>query len=263
MDYSIALILAFLFSAFITVFRTTNSKLSQVEKSMIAMTIGWILVIYGLILSFSIGIFYNRYVTIREMFVNDVTNLQLTYRMLKDLNAPKDLLSTIRDYTKSVLEDQLPALQSGTFSAKTQEMNYIMNTKIINFLNLNREQVGLFTANMLGRLTTDVKIIQLVGEINSTEYYINILMFLIIFVLGPLYLNTAPDKGIQFILDFSLLSILFTGLYLCTILNNPFIDSPVSIKLTGYQVLLSEIDIDFPELCDFDVKMFDKSRIHN
>lgn len=244
MDYTGYLFLALLGAATITVFRKDNKTLSQNEKQMIAMTIGWILVIYGLILSFSIGIFYNRYVTIRELFVTDLTNIQLTFRMLKQLNAPVDVLHSIRDYVKSVIEDQVPALSCGTYSKITERLYYEMDIKVIDYLRDYRDNAGLFTANILMRISTDAKVVQLVNEINSSQHYINILWFLMIFVLGPLYLLAAPDKLLQFGIDFSLLSILFTGLYLCTILNNPFVDSPVSIKLDGYYSLLDEIEKD-------------------
>lgn len=246
MDYAGYIGLAFIFASAIAVFRSQNFDVQNSEKSLIAMTVGWILVIYGLIVSFSIGFFYNRYVTIREMFVTDVTNLQLTYRMLKELKASPDVLLSIKRYVRSVLKDQLPALQNGDYSRRTEALYYEMDTKIINYLREYRDNAGLFTANILMRLSTDTKVIQLVNEINSTEYYISILWFLLLFVMAPLYLVSPPNKLLQFGIDFCLLSILVTAIYLCTILNNPFYDSPISIKMVGFQTLYKEICNDFP-----------------
>lgn len=242
MAYVNYILIAGFIAATLSFFRINSKRLTDGEKQLIAMTVGWILVIYGLILSFSIGLFYNRYVTIREMFIHDITNLELSFGMLKSLNAPKDVLYSMRDYVASVIEDQLPALKNGTFSVKTKTLYGIMNKKIIDYVNNNKETLAGFTPNILMRMSTDAKVIQLITEIKSTEYYNNILIFLMVFILGPLYILSAPDRFLQFELDFSLLSILFSGLYLCSILNNPFNDSPIGIKFNGFKILLVEID---------------------
>ena len=47
---------------------------------------------------------------------------------------------------------------------------------------------------------------------------------------------------LTFLIEFCLLSMFLTGIYLCTAINNPFVESPVMLKFTMYEDLLAEIN---------------------
>jgi TM2 domain-containing membrane protein YozV len=237
-------LLAFLFAILLTAARIDRSYLNQNEKGFIAGLIGWTLVVYALFLSFSIGSFYSRYISIRDTIANEVSNLQIIYRSLKSLRAPDYVIQTIRTYAESVLEYGLPALARGQYSRVVEETYRKMDVTIIDYLNENREQAGLFTTNIMTRMSTDVKMIQIVKEINASKHYIHIIWLLLSFVLIPLWLLSPPDKMLQFASDVCILEIILSGVYLIQILNNPFSPSPVSLNLSGYQLLLDEMNSD-------------------
>ena len=238
MDLFIYIFIAIIIAVIITTIRPVRKSLDAPERGIIQNSIGWCLVIYGLILGFSINIFYTRYIEIRNTIVTDVTNLQITTKFFKSLNA-MNVVESIERYTESVINDLVPMLKSGKYSEKTAYLYWKMNQEIVTYVRDHPTVV--FDNNILIRMSTDEKFKQILNEINISQYYIKILWFLFIFVLIPLFFISSPDKVIQFILDSSLLIILVTCIYLCSILNNPFMESPVSLKLAAYTDLLNEI----------------------
>lgn len=241
MDYYIYIIIAIIISIILCLIRPIRKDLDPSEKSIITGSIGWCLVIYGLMAGFSINIFYNRYLEIRNTFITEITNLQLTYRYFKTLPNSENVILSMKNYLKSIFIDLLPNLKNKKYSEKSEQLYRDMDNEIIKYLNSNP---NIFVNNILIRMGTDQKIKRLVDEINDGEYYINILIFLFIIILIPLWLTSTVDKYIQFIIDACILIILISALYICIILNNVFDDSPISIKMQGYQDLLDEIEED-------------------
>lgn len=208
----------------------------QLNEGFISSTIGWTLIIYGLILAFSINIFYTRYIEIRTIFADEVNNLLLTYRYFKVLPDNEFVLHSIHSYANSVLNDLLPSLQNGEYSEKTNFYYTQMTNTIINYVNDHPTIV--FDNNILIRLTTNERIKQIAIEIKN-QYYITIIWLLFLFVLIPMFFISTPNRSLQFLMDSCILIILLTLIYVITILNNPFRESPIQIELTMYQDLLN------------------------
>ena len=115
-----------------------------------------------------------------------------------------------------------------------------MNTSIIIYIDLYPD-INFNKYNILEKLKSNKKIKATINEILTTQYYIGILWFMFIFVVIPLFFISTNDRQVQFIIDLCLLTILTTGIYICTILNNPFIKSPVSLDFKIYNDLINTI----------------------
>jgi hypothetical protein len=249
MHYIVFIVIAIILTVILSFIRPLRLNLTKEERNDVNNAVGWVLVIYGLIIAFSLTIFYQRYITIRDTFINQVTNLQITYRIFDtlsnsdDVNIVKDsttVIESIRDYLDTIFNDLIPNLQKGKYSKMSENAYKKMDNEIIKFVG-NHPTLSYNNALLL-RLSTDQVIKRLVDEINVGKYYIKILFFLFIFILIPLWYSSLPEWKTQFLIDLCVLMILLTVLYLCTILNNPFMSSPVSIKLTAYEDLLEEVN---------------------
>ena len=118
------------------------------------------------------------------------------------------------------------------------------NTNNITLIHpINNNPNNPFNNNILMRMSTDDKIKKLVEEMKSGNYYILLLCFLVVFLLVPLWLSKIRHKWIQFCVDLCFLSLIFSSIYLLTILNVPFgKDNPVSLNVSMYEDLVDEIN---------------------
>jgi hypothetical protein len=239
MDYFMYVLIAFIIACIIFVIRPSKSKFDSNEKNIISGSIGWVLVVYALILSFSINIFYSRYVEIRNVFIADASNLHLIYRYLKRSPNSAYPIFKILEYSQYVSTYLTKNLRHQEFGANVSRLYFEMNNAIIEYVQENPNVI--FSNNMLFRINTDQIIIQLTHEIKISSHYLNILWFLFFFVVVLIYFITTSNKLIQFFIDGILLTILLSGIYLCTILSNPFLESPVNINFAAYQDLVREI----------------------
>lgn len=217
--------------------RPSYEKLTEKGENVTGETIGWCILIFSLILGFTIANFYARYIEIRETFVTEVTNLQIISRFI-DKNLGKSALLSIKEYAKSVLDDLQYSLANKCYSKRTADLYAKMNTNIQEYLNQNSN----FSTAIVNRMSTSQKIKVLVQEIDVGEFYISSIWLLFIFTLIPLYYSHMKNRKVQLILEFFLILIFSTGIYLCTILNNPLSDTPVKLNLSMYQDLIYEID---------------------
>ena len=238
MEYFWYVLIAVIIAILISQTRTAHIEDGGIIKGYV----GWVMVIYGLILGFSLTNFYSRYVAMRNAFIKDATNYQLIYEFfIKMDKSPEidDIINSILKYLELISSIGIDYKEKLKISDNIYKD---MNTKIINYLKNNQTS---FTNNILSRLNTNIEIKKLADEIEAGQYYIAILCFLVIFIIIPLAISTSMlDRKIQFLLDFSILIIISTALYLCEILNNPFIQSPISFNLSMYSDLIDTIKKD-------------------
>lgn len=240
-EYALFLFAAFVIACILIIIRRLQINTS-LEKGVVEACVGWIIVTYGLILGFTISNFYNRYIEIRNIFIDETTNLRLTYNYFKDLPNNTEVILSIRKYVKSVQTYLGPSLANYEYSEEC-DINYQeMNTSITNYISKYPDNP--YRLSILNRMSTDDHIKALTTEMKSGLYYIQILSFLIIFIIIPLYLINIESIVVQAFIDFCLFSIIFTGLYICTILNNPFKQSPITIQFLLYSDLLDSMQRD-------------------
>jgi hypothetical protein len=249
MPYFVFIIIAVILSIILAFIRPVRLNLTKEERNDINAAVGWVLIIYGLIMAFSLTIFYQRYIAIRDTFINQVTNLQITYRIFDALSRSDDaeivkdsttVIESMRDYLDTIFTDLIPDLEQGKYSKSSETAYKKMDDEIIKFVG---EHPSIpYNNALLLRLSTDQVIKRLVDEISVGKYYIEILSFLFIFILIPLWYSSLPEWKTQLVIDLCVLIILLTVIYLCTILNNPFMKSRVSIKFSAYEDLLKEVN---------------------
>ena len=232
--------LSFILTSLLYILRTPQEYLSKVGETKTELIIGWCIIVFSIILGFTIVNFYNRYIEIRNILVNEIVNLQIIYRTFDKFDNSEVVLESIRNYVESVLNDLQYSLQNDVYSKKTELLYRKMDNSIISYFNDHRDNTFISTIN--SRLSTSQRIKVIIDqEIVTGNFYINILWLLFALILIPLYFAKMPNKIIQFIIEFCLLSIFITGIVLCGFINNPFVESPVTLKFTMYSDLLDEM----------------------
>jgi hypothetical protein len=234
MEHYTYIFIAFFFSLLLFIIRNNEKSLFSAT---IEISVGWCILLYGIVLGFSISNFYAKYIAIRDSFIKEITNLKIIYKIFEKLpNKEKTLpvLDSINNYINSVPSELNKSLKFFNYNDKTKELYNKMNDEIINYTLNNNDSGILINNNILLRLSSDDFIKQIINEMKVGNYYINFLWTLLIFIFIPIYFINVGNKSLQFILDFCIFSILLSCIYLCEILNNPFIDSPISLKFYNY-----------------------------
>lgn len=230
MDLACGFLLSFLFVVILFISREYKDNKS-IDDSKIEFIIGWSIILFSLILGFTIGNFYNRYIETRNMLVDEVVNLQIIYRTFKVFPNTDNIIDSIKLYVSSILNNS-----EDTFN------NHInMDNKIIEYFNEN--QSNQFLTTTMNRLSSSEKIKTIKNEILNGQFFINILWFLLALIVIPFYFLKTSNKINQSVIELFLFTILITGIVLCEYINNPFIDSPIKIKFDSYYDLLNEINL--------------------
>lgn len=240
LDLGMGFLLSFIIVTTLFLSRGSNDNLTKTGETKNELIIGWCIIIFSVILGFTIGNFYNRYIDIRNTLVNEVINLQIIYRIFKVLPNSEGVVESIKKYTESVLLDLKCSLQNGYYSQKTEYLYMNMDNTIIKYF--NEYNTNSFLTSVISRLSTSQRIKVIDQEIRTGDFYINILWVLFSLILIPLYFAKMPNKKIQFVIEFCLLSIFISGIVLCGYINNPFVETPVTLKLTMYSDFLNELN---------------------
>jgi hypothetical protein len=213
------------------------------QKSIYTSIFNWVIIIYALILTFTFSSFYQRFIDYRDILIDESNNLILIYRMIKlgpQSKYSRKALKSIREYTINVIEDVFPNLACGTYSAKSTILNTKMINDIITYTYENKNiSDNPALSNILGRMTTDQKIKKLVEGFEFGTFLIQLLMFFSIFVIIGIWIVQIRNPKLQFIIDLSLLLIIFISIFLLSLLNNPFQSGLMTPS--GYVELLNEI----------------------
>lgn len=214
-------------------------SLTTEGKTITYETVAWCIVVYGIILGFTISNFYNKYILIRETLVTEVTNLEIIFYILKFQPESLEVIYSIRSYVESVIDDLSCSLQNNKYSPKTAAKYDYMNDEIIKYFTNSKSNLSV---GVINRMSTSEKIEVLVKEIDTGNFYVSVLWLLFFVILIPLYFSKMKNRSVQFLLELCLLIIFLTGIYMCTILNNPFIKSPISLDFASYKSFLAQID---------------------
>ena len=212
--------------------------------------ISWFIIIYGLLLGFSINNFYNRLIVMRDTFINEVTNLEKIFEVFKNENKDETEIEKIKReeaiksiflYIENVSTVLKKNLEHRKYPLSTEKLHLEMNSAITAYLQTG--SISSINNTLFNGLTTDIKIKKLVAEMNSGDFYINIILFLLFIITIPLMFYKMNIFWIQIILYSCLLIIVLTLIYVLTLLNNPFtLDNNFGINLNMYSDLLHKIE---------------------
>lgn len=239
------ILIAIIIAIFLYLIRPIIPVLNLNDRTIVVSSISWMAIIYALLLTFSIQNFFNRYITIRDAFVNEATNIQIIYRIFKlfpESIEKDEVIENIKKYSENVVNVLIPALSEKKYSKDTEIYYNQMNQSILSYI--NRYENNTFDNNLLSRLSTSQKIKQLVNEIKVGDYYIQFLIIIFILIIIPLSLSKMENAIIQLVIDLSFLIFVGCTIYLLTILGDPFGDNPIAFKMGLYKELLDEIKED-------------------
>lgn len=243
MVYAFYIILAMIVSYILMVTRHWNMGWIGEKFESLNSLIGWTVTAYSLILSFTISNFYDRYVDIRNTLVEESTHLKVIYRSIGTYDNNINTIQSIHEYVVKITNATFVNKEYGIYSDELGRKYRQMSYAVFELLKEDDTNIG---SNILSQITSNEKIRTLLNEIEAGQYMINLLGFLLIFVIMMLWF-VKVTQTIQFIAIFCILSVLLTAIYLITILNNPFLRSPLYISLEMYETLLYEIEEDYPE----------------
>lgn len=205
----------------------------------------WFIIIFSLITAFTISTFYTRYIEHKDFFVNGCKNLTIIYEEIR--LGPQDTYSrkalrAIKRYVSYLVKSVIPNLYKVEYSEKAQKLYQKMNDAIINYTYNNANiQNGPTAVNILNRLSTDQELIELLLGIQTGQFLIYIIIFLAVFYLFFYWFVKLDNIKFQFIIDLSTCVIIFVSIYLLSVLNNPFVPSPIYLDLNIYTTFLKNI----------------------
>ena len=209
-----------------------------IDNNPIFTVVSWSIIIFGIILGFTISGFYSRLIDIQNNLITEITNLQLIYRMLYTSPHSEKPRAAILNYV-TIFLDEIPSLRQGINSLKRQLAYREMDYAIIQYVN---DYPSTLSSNILSRMSTDELLKELINEINGNVYYIYFILFLFILLLIQLCFVKTKKPNIQFIIEFSFVSIILSAIYLLTLLNDPFDEnSIIGVNINIYQDLYDEI----------------------
>lgn len=223
-------------------FRCFNNKQQIFYTNIFA----WFMILYALLTTFTISSFYQDFLYIQEAFINDCSNITMIYRIIKlgpQSKYSRRALRSIERYVESVTTNTLNGLKEGTYSPISEELYRKMDYNIIKYTYAITElSDGPALNDILSRLTTDQRIKELSVGIKDGQFLIYIITFLSMLVIIGTWFVKLDNSHIQLVLDLFLIVTIFACIYLLDILNNPFIESPISLDLSMYTDLLNEIE---------------------
>lgn len=230
MDLFSGFCLSFLIVIILYILREINN--TDNKNSKIEFVIGWSIILFSIILGFTIGNFYNRYIETRNMLVDEVANLQIIYSTFKVLPDSENVIDSMKAYLSSIL--------CNDSDVESSKLSLNMNEDIIDYFNKNQENK--FLTTIMNRVSPSQKLKMIKNEIKNGQFFINILWFLFTLVIIPFYSLKICNKINQSIIEFFLVVILVTGIILCEYINDPFKETPLKINHDIYADLLNEIN---------------------
>ncbi len=237
----IAIIFAFIVAVIFTLTRNLLSNLTSYERVVADSTLGWTILVFGLILSFSIVNFYTRYIDLRNSLAIEATNLNIIYKLIKKIPNSEKAVESMKKYLDYLINVDLKNLKKNKLENDViDELYSNMNDEIIDLLDKQGQNYS--SINILNRLSTNYQNYNFKKEIINNTFYINVIIIMSIFILISLWLIKVENVLIQFLADFCFLSVISIGITLLIILGKPFNNIIIGIDLSNHKQLLKDIN---------------------
>lgn len=212
----------------------------DVRRSMGAI-LGFAAITFSLLLGFMVSYFLTRFLDIERTLVDEVTQLQLIYRMLKPFPDAAPVEAKLRAYVESVIKDEWPALQQGTTNTRTDELQAEFSDALVRYVNDPQHNAALGQV-VLSKLTTGEWRKRLATVLRANRLLISVVALAGAITLLGFWLYHHHSSAYAFLLDFVIIGLVAIGLFLLVILNRPFAPSHLGISPLIYEDLLREID---------------------
>lgn len=209
------------------------------ESTIIGLTITFSSIVFALLLAFTISGFNDRYYQLKDIIINEVTQLQLIYRLIKNQPGNGAVIAIMKEYVNSVINDEWPALAKGKFSPKTTLLYRKFNNSVIDFVEAQPNNV--INASLVDKLSTVEREKRIAAATGSNFLVIIVVITALLTLVGFWLLNTNYP-WVQFLVDFGIIAIIFVSFYLLYDLSNPFRPSEISLTPDAYRDLLLELN---------------------
>lgn len=239
MDYYVYIILA-LFVVMVFIFTRSLRDSCEADKEIVKCAVEWTLLIYSLILAFSIGIFYEKYTETRNIIFNQTTAISVLHRYFSVEPNAEEIVVKIKEYTETIHQNLDRYKDTGHLDKNHAAFDE-MHTAIIEYLHENPNMT--FKEDVLSKLNDIQKVKVLINDMKVGNHYIQIIWFLTFFLLVLLWVNSLEDLILEILTDLTIVIMAFSAIYLCDILNDPIKSSPISIDLNVYSELFKEIKV--------------------
>lgn len=231
----IALIIALLF----TRSRSLHRPLTDQEKSIAKPLTSLSAIIFALLLGFTVSNFFTRFTDIRNTIIDEVTNLELIYRILKRQPDNQVAIDAMKAYLQSVVTEEWTALENRKDTPITEELYRKMDTAIIEYVQTHASGSD---NSILERLSTDERRKRLVTALQENNTLIIFIVIAALITLLGFWLLSDNSSQMMFLFDFSIIAVITIGIFLLVIFDRPFSVQGVGLTNQVYQDLLNEIN---------------------
>lgn len=231
--------LAFFATLFFVWSRRFHVRLGFDEQSVIGITVTFATVIFSLLLAFTISNFNQRYYDIRDVIADEVGKLQLVFQLLQGQEESRSVLSELRTYVRSVVQEEWPALIQGKPWLLTMDKHQRFNQALIAWARQHPQQP--LSQNLSDYLTSSLRTKRIQSAMGNRFLLAVVSISALLTLLGFWYLH-IDRRTIQFLVDFGVIAIIFVSLYLLWVMSNPFALHEVALKPTVFEELLAELD---------------------
>lgn len=227
MQYFIYLLFAIMLVLMLMISRPTFIE-GDNDRSTISESVGWIMFIYSLILAFSITVFYERYVEMRNSLLDLVYNLETMTEYLSNLEGTDEIILKIKDYAVD-MNSNIEGYRNGKEFKHDNEKYDVMRSAVVKYFSEHNDIS--YGDSIIDKMSSFQKINTLMDEIKSGNHYIGIIWYLTFFVYVMLWLNSLDNNYLEIITETVITVIIMTAIYLCDVFNDPFSDSPVNLDV--------------------------------
>jgi len=218
-------------------FRIYISKKEGPKQSTLGIIIAFASIIYTLLITFMISIFIQRYYTLKELFIGEVSLVQLIYETTKDLPGSDFIIEDIREYIKEYENVTIPALKRGDKKLDSSAYKKL-RSDVLSFARKNKDPM--LNGILQNKLQSDINIKGNLDEKLDSAMVI-IIFIMTIFILVSLWFVEIGHSKIQIMMDFCIIVIMVFMLSIVYYLSTPFKESPLSIDLDIFDVLKNEV----------------------
>jgi len=218
-------------------FRVYIVKKEGPKQSTLGIVIAFASIIYTLLITFMISIFIERYYNLKELFIEEVSLVQMIYETVKDLPGSEFIIDDIREYIKEYENVIIPSLKKG--DRKVNPLSYKkLREDVLSFARKNKD--SMLNGLLQNKLQSNIDIKGNLDEKLDSAMVI-VIFIMTIFILVSLWFVEVGHSKIQIMMDFCIIVIMVFMLSIVYYLSTPFKESPLSIELDIFDVLKNEV----------------------
>lgn len=214
------------------------------KQSTIGITLGFLSLLFTLLIVFTINNYLTRYYVINEQYNKEIIFLQMIHRTIKDLPNSQPVIDSMIKYVDNFINIKIPDLRANTNKQEVDDISeeyYKLTQQIISYARQSKDPI--LEGIVYSQLVTEEK-----RRTSKTEtvdkVYLAVIIIVAILTLICFWMIDLKHTITQVIIDFCIITTMVFCIYLIVYLINPLKSSPLQIPLTGYTILRNELKYD-------------------